>query len=235
MAWSPGDQITKRYTGHRDGIVPGKPGVLQGWPYIVVEDRPDLLALYMPIGTHMKRLDMAAREREIPDLVHGRHPEEFRRGEVLRLMTPGKPYSIWLHFRPDADHEFLAWYINLEAPFVRTPIGFDTTDNSLDLVVLPDFSWHWKDEHLTQRWIDMGAFTREETDQFFVDGRAVIADVEARRFPFDGAFLDWKPNPNWPIPGVHPDWDRLPDYDLNLTTGRRLVGAQPPPTLLEQP
>jgi hypothetical protein len=229
MPWNPGDHITLRYVGHHDGRTRDRPGVLQGWPYIVAHDTPDLLALWMPVGTRMRMVDMADRSRVVRDLVHGEHPhEEFRRGEVLRLMQPGKPYSIWLHWSPQPPHDFLGWYVNLEAPFVRTSIGVDTTDNSLDLVVLPDYSWQWKDEHLTQRWIDLGTYTREETDQFFVHGREVIADVEARRFPFDGSWLDFRPDGSWDIPTVVPGWDTLPGYDLPLTTGRRLPWTDPP-------
>jgi hypothetical protein len=227
--WRPGDIVTLRYTGHSDGAVIGKPGWLQGWPYVVAEDRDDLLALWMPVGTRMTLLSMADRTIPHRELIHGNHPRDaFRRGEVLRLMLPGKPYSIWLHWTPDAERTFLGWYVNLEAPFVRTPIGVDTTDNSLDLVVMPDFSWHWKDEEHTQRWIDLGVYTREETDSFYEHGREVIADVDARRFPFDGSYLDWRPDPAWTTPTLVEGWDRVPDYDLPRSTGRRLTGVDHP-------
>ena len=54
--WAPGEQITLRYVGHSDGFVKWKPGKLLGWPYVVVEDRPDLLApLREPFRTHAPR------------------------------------------------------------------------------------------------------------------------------------------------------------------------------------
>src|SRR5690349_11942564 len=116
--WQPGDHLTLRYVGHHDGRVAGRPGVLQGWPYVVAWDTDDSLALWMPVGAHMRRVDMADRSRDVADLIHGNHPHDaFRRGEVLRLMFPGKPYSIWLHWTPDANREFLGWYVNLEAPY----------------------------------------------------------------------------------------------------------------------
>ena len=52
--WKRGDRITLRYVGHSHRTVPGRPGVLQGWPYIVAEDKPSLVALWMPVGTRMK-------------------------------------------------------------------------------------------------------------------------------------------------------------------------------------
>ena len=39
------------------------------------------------------------------------------------------------------------WYVNLEAEWVRTPIGFDTRDLILDVTVADDrSSWCLKDE-----------------------------------------------------------------------------------------
>ena len=94
----------------------------------------------------MKRVDLADPSRPLADFIHGKHPtDEFRRGECLRLMFPGEPYSIWLHWSRTPPRRFTGWYVNLEAPFVRTDIGVDTTDNSLDLVVTPDFECRWKD------------------------------------------------------------------------------------------
>ncbi len=226
--WSPGDHITLRLVGTHHPQVRGQAGRLWGWPYIVVTDSPDLLALWMPVGTHMPRIEMGDRSIVLADNVHGTHRDPMRRGDVLRLMQPGKPHSIWLHWSPEPPHTFLGWYVNLEAPFVRTQIGVDTTDNSLDLVVLPDYSWHWKDEDVTQHWIDLGIFSREDTDQFYRDGRAVIADLEARRFPFDGSWLNFRPDVRWGIPTVAEGWDRVPGYDLTLTTGRRVQGVDHP-------
>lgn len=71
----------------------------------------------------------------------------------------------------------MGWYVNLEAPFVRTAIGVDTSDNNLDVVIDTDFTWEWKDEEFTQHWEDMGVFTREDTNSFYAAGGELIADV----------------------------------------------------------
>ena len=225
--WNRGDRITLRYVGHSHRTVPGRPGVLQGWPYIVVEDKPGLLGLWIPVGTRMKRVDLADPSRPLADFIHGKHPtDEFRRGECLRLMFPGEPYSIWLHWSRTPPRRFTGWYVNLEAPFVRTDIGVDTTDNSLDLVVTPDFECRWKDVEMASEWIEVGVFTQAQTDRFFADGERVIEMVHRRQFPFDGSYVDWQPSPEWTVPTVHPEWARVPGYDMNLTTGNRL-GAYP--------
>lgn len=226
--FTPGERITLRYVGHSHTRQAGKPGLLQGWPYVVVQDSDDWLALWMPVGTRMRFIDLADRARAVPDQLHGEHPTlEFRRGEVLRLMRPDKHTSIWLHWRPDEERAFLGWYVNIEAPYIRTPIGVDTTDLSLDLVVWPDLSWEWKDEHLEKHFEDLGVFTPEESRRIREHGERVIADVEARRPPFDGAFLDWRPPSEWAIPEVHAGWEFHPDVAFPLFTKRRLTGLDP--------
>ena len=150
--------------------------MLQGWPYVVVEDTPNLLALWMPIGARMKRVDLADRNNLLEDFIHVEHPvDDFRRGDCLRLMLPGMPYSIWLHWSRTAPRRFTGWYVNLEAPFVRTDVGVDTTDNSLDLVVMPDSTWRWKDAEMASEWVAVGVFTQAQTETFFADGEDVIA------------------------------------------------------------
>src|SRR5262249_27686341 len=157
---------------------------------------------------------------------------------TLRLMFPGRPHSVWLfwgverelgaaaaHFhawelaREEraraagrdrlAAWDFLGYYVNLEAPFVRTAIGVDSSDNSLDVVVNPDLTWHWKDEDSMPLWVERGVFTPEDVEQFYRDGREAIALVESRAFPFDGSYVDWRPDPAWDLPTVHPSWRTL--------------------------
>ena len=92
----------------------------------------------------------------------------------------------------------------------------------------PDHVWRWKDEHQVEQWIDAGVYSREEFDAIYDHGWQAIADIEARRFPFDGSLVDWRPEVHWAIPSIHPEWDRIPGYDLPLSTGRRLSGVDHP-------
>ena len=46
--------------------------------------------------------------------------------------------------------EFLGWYVNLEEPFRRTPLGFDVRDLQLDILVDPERKWRWKDSELPE-------------------------------------------------------------------------------------
>ena len=78
---------------------------------------------------------------------------------------------------------------------------------------------------------DLGVFTPEESRRIRAHGEEVIAAVEARQSPFDGAFLDWRPPEAWtaptPPPEVHEGWDLHPDVGFPLFTRRRLTGLDP--------
>ena len=111
---------------------------------------------------------------------------------------------------------FLGWYVNLEAPFRRTPIGMDTTDNTLDVVVDPQRRWRWKDADLLAARVEAGLTFPEEAAAFRVEGERVIAAIETRASPFDDGWTGWRPPPDWAAPPLPPGWDSLPGADVDL-------------------
>ncbi|NUR70815.1 MAG: DUF402 domain-containing protein [Hamadaea sp.] len=132
---------------------------------------------------------------------------------VLCWHPAGADYSIRFFFRPGG--EFYAWYANLELPAVAWRsadlAGLDTVDWDLDVWIEPGRTWRWKDEEefverLSQPdyyWVDDEQRVREA-------GRAVIELVEAGKFPFDGTWTDFRPDPDWsPIASTEPPpgWD----------------------------
>lgn len=131
---------------------------------------------------------------------------------ILILMPPHAAHSVWWFWR--ADGTFENWYINLELPPVRwhdgALAGLDTVDHDLDIVASPDGSWRWKDEHEFEErqafpdhyWVDDPAAVRAE-------GERVVTLFEQRRFPFDGTWCDFRPDPAWTVPPDLPaGWDR---------------------------
>ncbi len=70
---------------------------------------------------------------------------------VLMLQRPGEAHAVW-HFWDGPDRDFTCWHLNLQAPFRRTPIGYDTQDLELDLVVSPDGSFVLKDVSPESTW-----------------------------------------------------------------------------------
>lgn len=86
----------------------------------------------------------------------------------------------------------------------------DFSDQDLDIVVEVDRSWSWKDEdEFTERlgfpeqyWVADEAAVRAE-------GSGLVPLIEAGAFPFDGTWCDFRPDPQWTMPGtLPPGWDR---------------------------
>ena len=135
--------------------------VLQGriWsagPEIVVQDTPELLALYIMPGAIWKRPVTYSGDRVKPRF---RASGEYIVKDTvwidhyrLRLKVPGSDYSVQLYFGPDM--VFLAWYINMESPFSRIVSGFEYIDEDLDIILKPDLSsWQLKDEDELMVWL----------------------------------------------------------------------------------
>jgi predicted RNA-binding protein associated with RNAse of E/G family len=107
--------------------------------------------------------------------------QDWRLGEdiswqnhVLHLLVPGEEHSVLLIW--DENWQLLRWYINIEQAHVRTPIGFDYMDWTLDIVVAPDVTrWHWKDEEELEEAVSLGAYTREHADRMRNEGETALA------------------------------------------------------------
>ncbi len=215
--WKQGDVVLVRLVGHYD--------VLWGRPYIVVQDTAQLLALYIPEGTLISRVGMARRE----DLA----PFE-QRLNCLRLMFPGRAHSVQLFWDAgtgvppwyeqifsSTGGDFKGWKVDLESPYRRAELGFDTTDDTLDIIVQPDFTWKWKDNAALERFVDMGVYTREEAQRFYREGLEVVAAIEGRSAPFGDGWENWRPDPDWPVPTIPDNWSDIPGSEVSLSTGRR--------------
>ena len=196
-AWEPGDAVVLRYIT-RDG----RPGM--SWPFTVVRDTPELLALFIPRGATYKQWQRTGDTRELVDAPW--------RKDVLRLMFPGRGHSIWLFWEGEGDERRLqTYYINMEEPFRRTAIGFDTNDHMLDVMVSPDLAtWRWKDDEDFARAVERGIYGAEFADAVRAEAREVIDRLERRESPFNEGWDAWSPEPHWPAPTLHPEWYTVP-------------------------
>jgi hypothetical protein len=130
---------------------------------------------------------------------------------ALIWMPAGRAHSVWWFFRGS---EFDGWYVNLEARsgFWRHGDGYgvDVIDHELDLVVAPDRGWQWKDETELDAVTGLpGYWDAAGSAAVRAEGRRVLAAVEAARFPFDGSWWDFRPDPDWPVPRLP---EPLPDF-----------------------
>ncbi|MBB4742720.1 hypothetical protein BJY16_006179 [Actinoplanes octamycinicus] len=184
-------------------------------PQRVIADDDRGLLTWRPIGTrYLFRRAVDGRDRrEIP--FAERHtvawtlaPMVWSGLHVLHLFRPGHAHSVWWMLNPDLTLN--RWYVNLEAPPVRWPGGVDTFDHALDLLVMPDRSWRWKDESEYRERIGHPAYwDAEQAAEIRAEGERVVEAVESGAFPFDGTHLSFRPDPAWPLPALPSHgWDR---------------------------
>jgi hypothetical protein len=191
MAWRRGDVIVRRdMRGDRPWLAV---------PVVVVSDEPDLLVSYTPEGAPF-------------GFVGDDHPwfgrERWTGHGALELQRPGRAHAVWVFWEgPKRQHA--AWYFNLQAPFKRTPIGFDTSDQVLDLWLEPGGTWHWKDVDEFERHARDGRFTPGEAAAIRAEGERVAARLDRGERWWDERWASWEPDPGWPIPELLPGWDRV--------------------------
>jgi predicted RNA-binding protein associated with RNAse of E/G family len=186
--------------------------LLEVRPEILVKDSPEITAFYLAPGTiYKKAFDSDEKEATIQDmaalnwLLIDSHWPNFHR---LRLTIPGTDCSVLLFWK-HPEMSFEHYYINLEEPFRRTPIGFDYTDQFLDILPEHDLSdWHWKDEDELQEAIALGVVSPERAAAMRVEGEKVARWLQSGKSPFNG-WEKWRPDPLWKIPVLPEGWDKV--------------------------
>jgi len=180
--------------------ITGLPGA--AWPLTVVEDRDDLVALYVPKGTLYTQMRGPEPKQRVWDKWHR---------DMLRLMFPERSYSVWLLWEGEGVKRSLHhYYVNMEEPFRRTEIGFDTNDHQLDIVISPDMSWTWKDENVVEEFVQAGNYSPEFAAELRRDAEGAIELIESRASPFREGWENWEPDPAWPVPELPEGWADVP-------------------------
>lgn len=205
--WKTGDVIVSR------GIYRNK--VWSAIPTIVVRDIPEELALALLPGaeclveeTYSKGKKAANRMWDFKEKDWRLAPFQWHSNRLLILHEPGAFYSICLFWQENND-EFLGYYVNFQLPFKRNHCGMDTRDLELDLDIDPDLSFHWKDRDEYQKAIDLGLISPEWVRAIEVEIPGILDRLEKRQYPFDGSWLDWRPDPNWTPPRLPKNWDQI--------------------------
>lgn len=223
--WSPGDHVVLRFVGHDNGV-------LMGYPQIVVEDSEDRVILFHPAGATVENTrytPLDPRAGRIP----GREflPTYQPPLDVLRILPAGAAHAVecYFAFAGQPSPPYLPWTggdaslrgvkVNLQAPVRRTAIGFDTTDNTLDVSIAPDLNWSWKDADQVKARVAAGLTFPEEAAAFYDEARHVIADLEARSGTFAADLAEWRnwrPDADWTAPALPAGWTDEPGYDHDL-------------------
>ncbi len=182
------------------------------WPCRVVEDRDDLVALFIAAGSPYKAgpKKTAAEKRDPPGRVLP--PDEyFWRTDTLRLMFPGQSHSVSLSWGPQAaPRRLLKYFVNMEEPFRRTAVGFDTQDHTLDIEVTPELTWRWRDEQELANHVKEGFYTVGLAKAVRAEGERAIDAIRRRDHECVRGWAEWTPLPEWGIPPFIDGWDTTP-------------------------
>jgi hypothetical protein len=200
--WRPGDAVVYRGVWRRT--------LWWATAVTVVQDDPELTALYWSAGTLQK---LPARRLSPRDLLSTEQVElvdcTWADTDVLALTTPGAAHAVYAMWE-EGQIRFRCWYVDLQAPLRRMSMGFDTRDHLLDIVISPNRSeWRWKDEDEFKEAVAIGVFSPQEARTIRAEGERVIGLLEAEESPFCDGWEAWSPPAGWGIPAFPGDWDRL--------------------------
>jgi len=202
-SFRPGDTIVRRSVSSQRREVYG------AYPIIVVRDGANLFVGYRPAGTarkYARGTSDGAPGSRLVSWKGGYEEHLWTEDTALVLHRPKDAHSV-LYFRQAPDGAPLRWYVDMEEPWRSTPIGFDSRDQILDVVIEPDLSgWRWKDEAELDRSVAAGIFTHEKARAIRVEGERAIQRLLRREPPFDENWDSWRPDPSWRVPVLPEGW-----------------------------
>lgn len=118
--------------------------------------------------------------------------------EKLHVYRPGRWARINLGWYPDG--AFMGWYVNFELPPRPSPAGLVSKDLVLDIHVRPDRSWVWKDREDFETAITDGILDPDLRDTLADEAELVLAEVAQQRGPFRPELIDFRGDPELPLP-----------------------------------
>jgi hypothetical protein len=188
--WEPGDVIVGRQVLNDGRCWAAMPG-------LVVCDHPELLATYTPPGAPF---DFPPGRWPTPDGLHPWHGRTHWEGNgMLALHRPADWYAIFVFWHGE-ERRFTGWYVNMQEPLRRTPLGFDTQDLELDVWVPVDGPWELKDDELLEERVREGRFTAEQVARARAEARLLTAELDAGHQWWDPSWAEWEPDPTWAAP-----------------------------------
>jgi hypothetical protein len=218
-------------------------------PVVVVEDSDEIVALWLPAGTPTKLSVGLVPDLRLPWRKGEWSLEDGTWGwcDCLFLVRPGEWRATWVlwwpnertassHSRakngrpatrdlltPGGPGDPMGWYVNLQEPLVRTPLGFDTRDLQLDIVVDTKRRWHWKDEDELDRSVVLGTISGGVAARARAEAERAVFDIESAAFPFTEDWLKWRPDPDWAVPRIPPGAQVLVPYTGTTTSLKPIV------------
>jgi hypothetical protein len=182
-------------------------------PVTIVQDTDDLIAVYWQANTPNK---IPAKRTTYQELLADEQialiDSKWVRTDVLMLCRPGSAHGILVMW--ETKHvRFNCWYVNLQQPLCRTPLGFDTMDQFLDIVITPDLSsWYWKDEDEFSEAVAHGVYSLAEAKAIREEGEQVVKTIKEDNSLFLQGWEKWRPPGDWQIPEIPVNWNDLSFY-----------------------
>lgn len=216
--WKPGTQVILR------GIAHNKVWIVH--PVTVVQDSPDLLVVQLVPGTLCKiPAGLIDRKYSGNGSGHSRWDEQDSREWQMRdwiwqhrralILLPSEKYYAVYWFWLDSTDEFEGWYVNFQLPFRRTRFSIDTLDLEIDLIIRPDYTHQWKDEAEYLEGVKRGSIAAGVAGKVEKAREEVLNLAMAKSPLFDPRWFEWRPDPAWEIPQLHPSWNAP---DIGITT-----------------
>ena len=206
--WKEGDAVVLR------GVYEGRPTYAQSMR--VIRDTPDETALLIwpgaecavPKGYIHHPHDASKWDRWAETLTNSLdlQPYTWHTNRFLVLLEPEKFYAT-IYIWEAEPNQFSCYYINFQLPFRRTPIGFDTLDLDLDIVIEPDFQWKWKDAGEYEHGIRSGGIKTEWVNEIEQAKKEVFARINKREYPLNSYWLNWQPDASWQTPQLPQNWE----------------------------
>lgn len=158
----------------------------------VLLDEDEVAAVVQPTGSTITRRIGERGGPQGRSLLPGtwdgsREESTWDRPPSVRLHPVGRSYSVirsWV----SEEERFTGWYVNLEQPWSRTVVGFDSRDDVLDITASADLSeWQLKDVDELEFAVEVGVVTRAEAGAVRSAAESAVDDLVHRRWPFDEA------------------------------------------------
>lgn len=207
--WNTGDTVAIR------GIIGGKLWLAQS--VTVVKDTPTETVLLLTPGAQCaypsgywrwKRDDFSQGTRwdDAISMAWTLRRFAWHTKRLLMIMEPEKTYATYLLW-DDASGHFTGYYINFQTPFQRSPIGFDTLDLELDIVIDPQFIWEWKDELGYAEGLREGCIPNTAVDAIEHAKPGIYEMISRQLYPLDGSWVNWRPDPAWQPARLPDGWE----------------------------
>ncbi|WP_062107480.1 DUF402 domain-containing protein [Bacillus niameyensis] len=200
LYFTPGDQVVLRRVWHDK--------ICRVTAATVVQDTSELIVLYWGPGYPLKVMQNPLKgnaDKSSDDL----RDVTWGEVDVVMLATPGAGHAVYA-MRNEEESNIGCWYINLQEPLLRTPIGFDTMDYLLDINVSPDRSeWYWKDETDFADAVQSGKISPAKAQAIRAEGERAIKLLQEGPSTFYDGWANWFPPKDWEIPKLPLDWEKI--------------------------